>query len=126
MHLPGMPSVSAILETRQLTKRYKELVAVNSLDLSIRPEICFGLLGPNGAGKTTTLEMIEGILPPDSGQILFHGKPAAIEFRQSMGIQFQSTALPDYLRVNEVLKLFSSFYRKRADLEEIKSVCDLA
>jgi ABC-2 type transport system ATP-binding protein len=114
-----------ILETRKLTKRYKDLVAVDALDLSIRSEICFGLLGPNGAGKTTTLEMIEGILPPDSGEILFHGKPAGMEFRQSMGIQFQSTALPDYLRVGEVLHLFSSFYRKHGELDEIKAVCDL-
>src|SRR5271170_5057016 len=104
--------MSVILRTKNLTKRYKDLIAVNSLDLSIRSEICFGLLGPNGAGKTTTLEMIEGILPPDSGQILFHDKPVGLEFRQNMGIQFQSTALPDYLRVGEVLNLFVSFYRK--------------
>jgi ABC-2 type transport system ATP-binding protein len=118
--------MSVILRTRKLTKRYKDLVAVDALDLSIRSEICFGLLGPNGAGKTTTLEMIEGILPPDSGEILFHDKLVGVEFRQRMGIQFQSTALPDYLRVGEVLRLFSSFYRKQGSLAELRDVCDLA
>ncbi len=114
-----------ILETRSLTKRYKGLTAVDALHLSIRPDICFGLLGPNGAGKTTTLEMIEGILPPDSGEILFKGTPADIEFRRRMGIQFQSTSLPDLLRVGEVLHLFSAFYPKHADIEELKQLCDL-
>jgi ABC-2 type transport system ATP-binding protein len=117
-----MPS---ILETRSLTKRYKGLTAVDALNLTIRSDICFGLLGPNGAGKTTTLEMIEGILPPDGGEILFQGKRAGVEFRERMGIQFQSTALPDLLRVGEVLHLFSAFYPKHADIAELKSVCDL-
>ena len=114
-----------ILETRNLTKKYKEFTAVNSLNLSIQKGICFGLLGPNGAGKTTTLEMIEGIVTPTGGEILFHGKPVDISFRESMGIQFQSTALPDKLYVGETLKLFSAFYQKNADLEELKKLCDL-
>jgi ABC-2 type transport system ATP-binding protein len=114
-----------ILETKGLTKRYKELTAVDRLNLSIRSGVCFGLLGPNGAGKTTTLEMIEGILPPTDGEILFRGKAVGLEFRERMGIQFQSTALPDRLYVNEVLKLFSSFYRRRADIDELRSLCDL-
>lgn len=114
-----------ILETRLLTKRYKDLVAVNALDLKIREGICFGLLGPNGAGKTTTLEMIEGITPPSSGEILFRGEPVGLQFRERMGIQFQSTALPDRLYVGEVIHLFAAFYRKHADLAELKALCDL-
>jgi ABC-2 type transport system ATP-binding protein len=114
-----------ILQTRQLVKSYKELTAVNGLDLSIEEGTCFGLLGPNGAGKTTTLEMIEGILPPTSGEILYQGKPVGKEFSEDIGIQFQSTALPDFLRVHEVLTLFSAFYRKRSSHEELKELCDL-
>ena len=114
-----------LLETRKLTKKYKELTAVNELDLSISTGVCFGLLGPNGAGKTTTLEMIEGILPPTSGEILFHGKPVGLEFREKMGIQFQSTALPDLLQVHEVLTLFSAFYQTQAKMDELKELCDL-
>lgn len=117
--------MTTLLETRNLTKIYKSLTAVDRLNLSIKSGICFGLLGPNGAGKTTTLEMIEGILPPSEGEILFEGNPVNISFRESMGIQFQSTALPDKLHVKEVLKLFSAFYKKHADLEELKRLCDL-
>ncbi len=118
--------MSTLLETRSLTKRYKTLTAVDGLDLSVREGVCFGLLGPNGAGKTTTLEMIEGILPPTSGTILFKGRPVDREFRQRMGIQFQSTALPEFLHVGEVLELFASFYRQRADLAELRELCDLS
>ena len=117
--------MTTLLETKNLTKLYKNLVAVHQLNLSIRTGVCFGLLGPNGAGKTTTLEMIEGILPPSAGEILFEGKPVGLEFREAMGIQFQSTSLPDKLHVSEVLKLFSAFYKKSADLNELKQLCDL-
>jgi ABC-2 type transport system ATP-binding protein len=117
--------MATILETRRLTKRYDALTAVDALDLSISAGICFGLLGPNGAGKTTTLEMIEGILPPTDGQVLFHGQPAGREFKERIGIQFQSTALPDHLQVGEVLTLFSTFYRRHADLSEVRALCDL-
>ena len=118
-------SMTTLLETRGLTKRYKNQTAVDGLNLTIQSGICFGLLGPNGAGKTTTLEMIEGILPPSEGEIFFRDKPVGMDFRQKMGIQFQSTALPDLLHVGEVLKLFSSFYSRKADLNELRALCDL-
>jgi ABC-2 type transport system ATP-binding protein len=117
--------MTPILETRKLTKRFRDFVAVDALDLTIRQGICFGLLGPNGAGKTTTLEMIEGILPPSSGEILFHGRPVGPAFRQRMGIQFQSTSLPERLQVGEVLTLFASFYERNADIAELRRLCDL-
>ena len=114
-----------ILEVRDLTKRYQDHLAVNALNLGVRPGICFGLLGPNGAGKTTTLEMIEGILPPTSGVILYQGEPVGANFKQEVGIQFQSTALPEKIEVGEVLKLFSAFYDRKADLGELRKLCDL-
>lgn len=117
--------ITTLLETRDLTKKYKNLKAVDQLNLSIPTGRCFGLLGPNGAGKTTTLEMIEGILPPTSGQILFEGRPVDIEFREAMGIQFQSTALPEKLHVKEVIELFAAFYRKQSDINELRDLCDL-
>ena len=117
--------MSIILKTKSLTKEYKELKAVDELNLSIQVGICFGLLGPNGAGKTTTLEMIEGIISPSAGVILFKDKPIDASFREKIGIQFQSTALPELLHVGEVLDLFSSFYKNKASLEELKKLCDL-
>lgn len=114
-----------LLETRALVKRYPDLTAVDGLDLSIRSGTCFGLLGPNGAGKTTTLEMIEGILPPTSGEILYRQKPIDRTFSEEIGIQFQSTALPDYLQVHEVLALFAAFYKKHMSFDELRELCDL-
>jgi ABC-type uncharacterized transport system ATPase subunit len=57
----------AILETHQLTKRFGELTAVESLSISLKQGDIFGLLGPNGAGKTTVIKMLTTLLPPTSG-----------------------------------------------------------
>src|SRR5947209_3668971 len=85
---------SPVLEVRNLIKRFGDLTAVDRLDLSIREGICFGLLGPNGAGKTTTIEMIEGIIEPTDGVILYRGAAIGRRFHEKIGIQFQTTALP--------------------------------
>ena len=60
-----------ILEVRNLTRNYREVKAVDGISFAISRGCCFGLLGPNGAGKTTTVEMLEGILEPSSGQVLY-------------------------------------------------------
>ncbi|EGN75258.1 ABC-type multidrug transport system, ATPase component [Idiomarina sp. A28L] len=114
-----------ILSTRGLTKTYDGVNVVDKLDLDIREGICFGLLGPNGAGKTTTIEMLEGILPPNAGEILYRGKPADKHFFQHVGIQFQHTALPDFLKVNDVLNLFSRFYDSPMNRDELIAWCNL-
>ena len=122
---------NGILSVRDLKKSYGKVDAVRGVSFDIREGICFGLLGPNGAGKTTTIEMIEGIHPPTSGEILYrgehvHSSAAAIKrFHQRIGIQFQSTALPDYLQVKETLKLFRSFYANGADIPSIIEWCAL-
>ena len=96
------------LETRNLVKQYPGVLAVDGVSLDVREGICFGLLGPNGAGKTTTVEMIEGVTPPTSGEILYFGEPVGARFREEAGIQFQNTALQDYLTVGETLKMFQN------------------
>lgn len=116
---------SGILEVRNLVKVYPKVQAVRGVSFSIPAGICFGLLGPNGAGKTTTLEMIEGITQPTSGEILYQGAPVGPSFKEAVGIQFQSTALQDFLTVKEVLELFQKFYRRTADLESLKKLCSL-
>src|SRR5690242_4844955 len=63
-------TVAPALSVRGLRKAYKDVVAVDGLDLEVRPGECFGLLGPNGAGKTTTIEICEGLTPPDAGEVL--------------------------------------------------------
>ncbi|MBL7714336.1 MAG: ABC transporter ATP-binding protein [Bdellovibrionales bacterium] len=122
-------STPSILEVRSLTKSFKspagKVDAVRGISFSIQKGTCFGLLGPNGAGKTTTIEMMEGIQKPSGGKILFHGEDLGADFKQRSGIQFQSTALPDYLRVGEVLNLFASFYKSSVNLEDLAKRCRL-
>lgn len=114
-----------IVEVTNLSKVYKELTAVNDISFKVKTGICFGLLGPNGAGKTTTIEMMEGLIKPSHGDIRFFGKPLTKEALKDIGIQFQQTALQDYLTVEETLDLFSSFYPNSADKKQIMDLCDL-
>lgn len=118
--------MSAIIEVKQLVKHYKDVHAVNGLSFSIPKGICFGLLGPNGAGKTTTIEIMEGITAATSGEVLYKGQANNPSFKQEAGIQFQSTALMDYLTVKEVLELFASFYPRTAALEQLIAQCHLS
>ena len=101
------------LSVRNLRKRYKNVVAVDGIDLEVRTGECFGLLGPNGAGKTTTIEICEGLTEPDSGDVEVLGLRWASDaptLRQRLGIQLQETQLADKLTVAETLRLFRSFY----------------
>jgi len=117
--------MSSILTVENLSKNYGNLQAVDNISFDIEEGICFGLLGPNGAGKTTTIEMMEGILKPSSGRSLFRGKPIGSHFHERVGIQFQNTALQDYITVVETLKLFSALYSKNRNLEEVIEICSL-
>jgi ABC-2 type transport system ATP-binding protein len=102
-------------------KAFEDVVAVNSLDLEVTRAECFGLLGPNGAGKTTTIEICEGMTNPDDGTVELLGlnwRNGAIELRQRIGVQLQETQFPDKLTVEEVLRLFRSFFRRGISLEE--------
>jgi ABC-2 type transport system ATP-binding protein len=117
--------MDSLLEIKKLVKKYKEIVAVDNISFSIRQGICFGLIGPNGAGKTTTIEMIEDIIPPTSGEILYKGKPRSALFKQEVGIQFQQTSLLSSLTIRETLKTFKNLYNDPADIEEIIDICNL-
>jgi len=117
--------MSDLLEIKNLVKKYKEVVAVDDISFSIRKGTCFGLLGPNGAGKTTTIEVIEDIIPPTSGEILYKGKQRSSSFKQEVGIQFQQTALLSSLTLRETLITFKNLYNDPADIEEIIDICNL-
>jgi ABC-2 type transport system ATP-binding protein len=108
------PALGAALRVSHLRKAYKDVVAVDDLELEVRPGECFGLLGPNGAGKTTTMEICEGLTPADSGDVELLGmrwSSDASELRQRLGIQLQETQLSDKLTVGETVRLFRSFFR---------------
>ena len=114
-----------VLEVQSLKKQFLDVTAVDDISFSIPEGICFGLLGPNGAGKTTTIEMMEGISKPSSGNILFRGRPLDRVYNQKVGIQFQHTALQDYLTVKECLTLFGSFYDRHIPIHDLIELCAL-
>ena len=110
------------LRVHQLRKAYKDVVAVDGLDLEVQAGECFGLLGPNGAGKTTTVEICEGLTPPDSGEVEVLGRrwsSDAAQLRQRLGIQLQDTQLSEKLTVQETVRLFRSFFRQGAKASDI-------
>lgn len=114
-----------VLEVKHLKKKYGELTAVDDISFSIDSGTCFGLLGPNGAGKTTTIEVVEGIMKPDSGEILYKGKERGKKFHEEVGIQFQNTELPHYLTVKETLATFRKLYGRNTNFGELVKLCHL-
>lgn len=115
-----------ILRVENLSKSFGTVKAVDDISFGIPEGICFGLLGPNGAGKTTTIEMLEGILVPTAGRVLFKDRPIDRHFKQKVGIQFQHTSLPEFITVKETLELFSAFYPHPRPLEQIIELCSLS
>jgi len=114
-----------ILEVRDLVKQYASTSAVAGVSFSVPEGVCFGLLGPNGAGKTTTIEIMEGILPPTSGEVRYRGEPLGTRFREEAGILFQKTALQDFLTVRQSIALFRGLYARGLDVEEVIRLCAL-
>jgi ABC-2 type transport system ATP-binding protein len=113
---------------RGLHKSFTDVRAVDGIDLDVSPGECFGLLGPNGAGKTTTIEICEGLTTPDSGAVELLGlnwKSNPEELRQRIGVQLQETQFPDKLTVEEILRLFRSFYRRGLTLDAAVRIAQL-
>jgi ABC-2 type transport system ATP-binding protein len=126
--IPERTLRSPAIRCHGLSKRYRDVVAVAGLDLEVHAGECFGLLGPNGAGKTTTVEMIEGLVAPDDGEVEVLGlrwerdEPA---LRQRLGVALQETRLAERLKVVEVIRLFRSFYRQGRTVEEVLRTVEL-
>jgi ABC-2 type transport system ATP-binding protein len=115
--------MNAAIRCRALEKRYPpDVKAVDGLDLEVRRGECFGLLGPNGAGKTTTIEILEGLLEPTAGEVEVLGRRWASDeqaLRERLGVSLQQTHLPERLTVEEILRLFRTFFPRGRDIEEI-------
>lgn len=111
-----------------LKKSYGDVVAVDGLDLEVHLGECFGLLGPNGAGKTTTVEILEGLLIPDAGDVEILGMRWGSndrQIRQRLGVQLQETKLAEKLSVEETLRLFASFFQDSRSVDEVLDIVQL-
>jgi ABC-2 type transport system ATP-binding protein len=118
----------AALQVRNLRKAYKDVLAVDGLELEVQAGECFGLLGPNGAGKTTTMEICEGLVSADSGEVEMLGMrwdADGPQLRQRLGMQLQDTQLADKLTVFETVRLFRSFYHAGPTPAEVIALVQL-
>jgi lipooligosaccharide transport system ATP-binding protein len=107
---------SAVVETRGVSKRFGDRVAVDQVDLGIPSGVCFGVLGPNGAGKTTTLRMIYGVTRPTSGTIHVFGMDINQNLRavrSRLGVTLQQNVLIEALSPNENLQVFGRYHLLR-------------
>ena len=119
-----------IIETKDITKKYDDFTAVNSVNLKVPRESVYGVLGPNGAGKTTLISMLCTILRPTSGTATVNGynvEKNAKEVRESIGIVFQSRALDDILTGREHLEMHAALYGvpQKVRQKRIDEVLDL-
>jgi len=95
---------------------------VKGISFSVNKGEVFGILGPNGAGKTTTLEMIEGLRPITSGTVLLDGVKTEEQpylVKQRIGIQLQSSAFFQNLKLTELLEMFADLYGARINAAEL-------
>jgi len=112
-----------VIHVKDFRKIYGEFVAVDGISFDVMQGEIFGLLGPNGAGKTSTLESLEGLRTPDGGTLRVAGINPAREprsLRNVIGVQLQSSGLPESITPNEAMKFFCAYHNvaPRFDLLE--------
>lgn len=114
-----------VVEVKNLVKKYKNLTAVDGLDLEVKKGKILGLLGPNGSGKTTTINCILSLLSFDEGSVKIFGKemdPDQYDIKSKIGVVFQEVGVFEELRVNENIDYFCGLYIK--DKEKRKVLVD--
>mgnify|MGYP000947506318 FL=1 len=117
------------IRATDVTKRYGDLTAVNGVSLEVHPGEIFGIIGPNGAGKTTFMECLEGLRHPTSGIIDVLGEDPSrpsTRWRERIGVQLQTAALPPKITVNEAMALFASMYSDPADPTQLLNELGIA
>ena len=118
-----------VVGVKNLVKQYPGTKAVDDISFDVYQGEIFGMVGPNGAGKTTTIECLEGLRRPDGGSIQVLGLDPLrdrYQVRERIGVQFQSAALPDRIKVWEALDLFAAFYRRPVDWQPLLEQMGLA
>lgn len=111
----------AVIEIENLVKRYKELVALDHLNLTIEEGEVFGLLGPNGSGKTTAINCILALLHFDKGSVKVFGKemqPDSYDIKRKIGVVLQNVAVFEELTVQENIDYFCSLYVKEKSIRQ--------
>jgi len=122
-----------IIEVKYLTKKFKDLVAVDGVSFEVKKGEIFAFLGPNGAGKTTTIKMLTTLLSPTSGDLKINGfdpEDEKDEARKSFGIVFQDPSLDDDLTAYENMQYHAILYKvlpevRKKRIEELLKFVEL-
>ena len=113
------------IETKNLTKKYKDKVAVDGINLKIKNGELFALLGTNGAGKTTTIKMLSGLILPTSGDITIENmdmKKDVFKIKEILNVSPQETAIAPNLSVKENLEFMAGVYQIKDKDKKIKEL----
>ena len=110
-----------LIECREICKSFGEKVALDHVGLDIPKGRIFGLLGPNGSGKTTLIKLANGLLTPDSGEVLICGKKPGVETKAVVSYLPDKTVLPEWMSTEKLMDLYEDFYKDfdRARAEEM-------
>ena len=116
------------IETKKLTKKYKDKIAVNEIDLNIQKGELFALLGTNGAGKTTTIKMLSGLILPTFGSIKIDNmdmKKDVFKIKEILNVSPQETAIAQNLTVKENLEFMAGVYGIKDKEQKINELIKL-
>jgi ABC-2 type transport system ATP-binding protein len=121
-------TAAPLVQVHGLTKRYGDTLAVDGVDLVVRPGEVYGFLGPNGAGKTTTLRILTGLIAPTSGSVeVLGGAPGQARVLARTGSMIESPAFYPYLSGLDNLRLLAEYAEvPRARVREVLELVDLA
>ncbi len=110
--------MSVLLECKKLTKRYKTKEVLKQIDLTLESGHIIGVLGPNGSGKTTLIKLINGLLTPSEGELLFCGEKIGVESKKHISYLPDQTYLNMNQKVKDIIDFFRDFYE---DFDEVRS-----
>lgn len=117
-----------VVQVKDLNLTYRDIRAVQDVSFFVEQGEILAVIGPNGSGKTSTVECVEGLRKPDSGLVLVFGKDPwqhRGEVYRNMGVQLQETEYSSKIRVEELCRLFASFYDRPADWKLLLSQMNL-